>query len=478
MHKIKSKKGFTLLELAVSISAISIIMIFIYQSINGVLNIQKDQKILKEASELKKTITLRVQDNNVLLHTLDNPDGFTSLDSTETIYPKNEFVNLLQDTDDNIQNLKQEFWGIESNGKTKYIYIIQRYHTTYYGKIPYNDIYIAVLSPLFDKIFKTHPEKLLTNIFEEVTVTNGAVTETVGINSKFFAEYNATNYPDLLSATFKLKKSEFQTAVRQSLFFKVSTRDVVLERFNRSVDKMNKYAKNLQDWASIQMSMYENILVSYGGSYNIGYFNSLSNVDDGEDAGDGKTFSQKMSFSSALIPSEGSVGIRDANNGFLIPIAEPTSTKYGIVACLDCENGNSIASVADSTVQPATITKNTATIDVNGAIQLDSPYLMEGSKSIFGIGAGDVIINEFGFPIYFSNISKTTIELDGQNLPSGTDSSTIIMKQNVPTIGSYAPYSATLFTIFPWILQYDDSAGTRVSDIQGYVAVKIFPELR
>ena len=94
---------------------------------------------------------------------------------------------------------------------------------------------------------------------------------------------------------------------------------------------------------------------------------------------------------------------------------------------------------------------------------------------IFGINNdGKSINNAFGekYKIYFTN--HKTWDIEWTNI-LGDSGFYLNYSQNVPVINSFAPYSATIFTIFPWML---DDEKTPETIANGYFDVKVFPELR
>jgi len=481
----KFKKGFSLLELIVAIAAISILSVFIYKIFVNMQEIDRKSKMVKDMNGIKNIMLERLNNVDILEGTLVSSDK-VYIGELE-VYDKNKFTRLL-DSDE-----KKEFWGINKNQYKKYIYPQSKTYSTAYGNVPYTDFWVIMVGPKFDKIFRTNPEALNNELF--------VVQENKGLVSRFFKKYYETTngestkseegeledfsaesegYP-LIQAS-GLNKATFKQEIKNIIYFKVSTQKIVLEKYNQSIDMMNNYTKNLKDWGSIQMSMYENVIAKYGGSYNIGYYVSMGLNNTNYSSSSSKLFDKEMLYSSmALDSSDNPIRAASGNKQGLIDIPEDNinETKYGIVICDNGCEGN-IGSDNITTLHDLDLENfidqlpGEGSITISNAIKLDSEKLLPGSKLIFGINDNTPSIhNAFGekYKFYFTNVKDWDVEWNSV----GEDSTThnIISSQNVPSVGSYAPFSSTIFTTFPWLV---DEKKSNITD--GYVDIKVFPELR
>lgn len=482
----KNRKAFSLLELIVAIAAISFLSVFIYKTYAGMQEIDRKAKMVKDMDTIKNSMKERLRNVDILEGTLISSEK-VYLGDLE-VYEKNKFSRLLDN--DN----KKQFWGTDSNQYKKYVYPQQKFYSTAYGEIPYTDFYVIMIGPKFDKIFRNNPEKLNNELF--------IIEENKGLVTRFYKKYyetkngeasqgaptgdadtfdpNGEGYPTIQASG--LNQQEFKSELKNVIIFKVSTQDIVLEKYNETLKQLQSYAKNLKDWGSIQMSMYENIISKYGGSYNIGYFVSQGVNASSYKGSEDLLFDKEMLYSSmALDSSDNPIRKSDGNKQGLSSINADNihETKYGIVICeSDCEGNISSENITslydlgnDNLIENLPGGGN---INITNAIQLDSKQLLPGSKLIFGVNENiPSVHNAFGekYKFYFTNVKSWNLEWTSV----GTDSAThqINSTQNVPTIGSYAPFSATLFTIFPWLV---DEKKTTISN--GYLDIKIFPELR
>lgn len=478
---INYRKGFSLLELIVAIAAISIISTFIYRTYIDMQEIDRKSSMVKEMDSIKTKMNERLKNIDILEGTLVSSEKIYN--DTEEVFNKNEFVRL-DDTD-----LKSNFWGISSNQYKKYIFAQSKTFATANGKIPYTDFYVIMLGPKLDRVFKDNPEYMENELFliqpENSIIQRFNKKYKNGVANKGDAtSFDSTDdgYPNIQA--YGISELEFRKEIKNVIVFKISTQDIVLQKYNESLEIIKNYAKNLKDWGSIQMSMYENIIAKYGGSYNIDYFVSIglssTNKIGGFSNETKSNFDKEMLYSSIALDSTDNP-IRESSGteqGFKdIDIDNLTNTNYGIVicdsSCVDTPvNNSSIISMYDMVSKIDKLPKD-GNVNINNAISLDSEQLLGGSKLIFGIGnVNNKVHNAFGekYKIYLTNVKEWKVEWTDVE---GASTKNIDFTQNVPLINSYAPYSATIFTTFPWLI---DNTKTNITD--GYLDIKVFPELR
>lgn len=475
------RKGFSLLELIVAIAAISIISTFIYRTYIDMQEIDRKSSMIKEMESIKTKINERLKNIDILEGTLVSSEKIYNQD--EEVFAKNEFVRL-DNTD-----LKNNFWGISPNQYKKYIFAQSKTFSTANGKIPYTDFYVIMLGPKLDRVFKDNPEYMENELFI-VEPDNNIIPRfnkkfKSGVENKGDASgFDSTSdgYPNIQA--YGINELEFRKEIKNVVIFKISTQDIVLQKYNESLEIIKNYSKNLKDWGSIQMSMYENVIAKYGGSYNIDYYVSMglgsSNKIGGILNGSKSDFDKEMLYSAmALDNTENPIressgsdqGLKDIN------IDSLTNTNYGIVvcesSCIDSAiNSSSIVTMYDMNSTIDKLPKD-GNINISNSISLDSENLLSGSKLIFGIGnINNKVHNAFGekYKIYLTNVKEWKVEWTDVE---GGSAKSIDFTQNVPLLNSYAPYSATLFTVFPWLI---DNTKANITD--GYVDIKVFPELR
>lgn len=495
MLNIKNRKGFSLLELIVAITAISIISSIIYKTYSSMQEIDRKSTMIREMDSIKKNMTDRLKNIEILEGTLVSSSNIYYND--KIAFEKDKFIKL-DDTKE-----KQDFWGLSSNQYKKYIYAQSKYFTTANGNIPYTDFWVIMVGPKLDKLYK-QPEYMLNELFVfegdkglstrfTKNFINGAASLVPTVENGTF-DPKVDGYP--IAQSKGIKENIFKQELKNVVILKVSTQEIVLDKYKETLLALNNYSKNLKDWASIQMSMYENIIAKYGGSYNIDYFVSLGLGATSDIKGSSLyNFKKEMIYSSIDLDNTDNP-IRDASGneqGFTdILESKFDSTNYGIVICggTGCINNlsdTSIISMYGDQIEVFDGTINLpfgdSEIIIDNSISLDSNRLLPGSKSIFGIGnTNGEVYNAFGkkYKYYFSNVKDWSIKwTDPEN--NGTE--TLSYTQNVPVQDSYAPYSATIFTIFPWFMQNvkdlaDPLSKGKENKSDGYVDSKIFPELR
>lgn len=468
MIKNKNRKGFSLLELIVSITAISIISTIIYKTYVSMQEIDRKTTMVREMDSIKKSMIERLKSIDILEGTLISSDKIYY--GNEEAFDKDIFTRL-DDTP-----VKKNFWGLQENQYKKYIYAQSKYFSNSNGKIPYTDFWVVMVGPKLDRIYN-NPTDMLGELFL-FEADNGLIT-------KFNENYDdPLNYA--IAKSKGLNKATLREEFKTVIVFKVSTQEIVLNKYNETINQINNYAKNLKDWGSIQMSMYENIIAKYGGSYNIDYFVSLGFQATEVKGSLAHDFKKEMVYSSLALdntdnPIRTSSGTDQGFNDILS--TNLNSTNYGIVICEnECIGTISDAEIIsmqnkeislDNSTDPALIGE--AELMITGSVSLDSQDLLPGSKAIFGIGnTGATFGNSFGekYKFYFTNVKEWEISWTdvGDN-----NTGNLTYTQNVPVNNAYAPYSATLFTFFPWFL-HDSIEKPSLSN--GYYEVRVFPELR
>lgn len=480
MIKFKNRKGFSLLELIVAIIALSIISSLIYGTYVSMQEVDRKTTMVREMDSIKKTMKERLKNIDILEGTLISSENIYYGD--EFAFEKDKFERF-DDTDG-----KRKFWGVTNNQYKKYIYAQSKYFSNSNGEVPYTDFWVVMVGPKLDRIYNT-PNDMLNEIF--------IFEEDKGLMTNFNLNYDAdTSYPKAKAKG--ISKQVFREELKNIIIFKLSTQEIVLEKYNQTIEQINAYAKNLKDWGSIQMSMYENIIAKYGGSYNINYFVSLGFESSNDKGSPDYDFRKEMIYSSLALDSSDNP-IRksyELEQGFnKILEKNINSTNYGIVVCQNECTGeikeSEIVSMYgfEETMDNSTSYKlpKEAELTIQNAISLDSSYLLPGSKAIFGIGNPNLKIgNAFGekYKFYLTNVKDWTLSwTDVENLNSGT----ISYSQNVPlnnsSVSTYAPYSASLFTVFPWFI--NDTMTKPLNTItdlpilsNGYYEVRVFPELR
>ena len=474
----KIKKGFSLIELIVVVTALSIISGMIYNELSFIQDMERKSNIVKDMELTKKVIEERLKNTAILEGTLVS--GKKIFYDNQEILNKNEFTSL-NDTKE-----KRDFFGVDKNQNKKYIYAQQKYISTVNGEIPYIDLYLVYIGPKFDRIYKDNFDKL-----NELFLVQDGVGLTPRLNDEFESspsekEVNGkivfNGYPYFQKKS-SMTEAEFRKEAKNVVFIKLSTQDIVLDKVNSSIEIVKNYSKNLKDWGSIQMSMYENVIAKYGGSFNIGYFVSLGINSNTLNASETEVFNTQMLFSSQALDSSNdnsriTSGTKQGFNN--ISSTKKFNTTSGIVICKnDCDDKNSLSNseIVSLHNYQEYVDKlpNDAEIIISNAISLDSKKLMPGSKMIFGINNdGKSINNAFGekYKIYFTN--HKTWDIEWTNI-LGDSGFYLNYSQNVPVINSFAPYSATIFTIFPWMLDDEKTPETMAN---GYFDVKVFPELR
>lgn len=475
---LKIKKGFSLLELIVVISAISIISTMIYDAFGSMQVLERKSNVIKDMELTKSVIQERLKNTGILEGILVS--GKSIFYENNEILEKDKFDSL------NDTNLKRNFFGVDKNQNNKYIFAQKKFISTVYGNIPYIDFYLVYIGPKLDRIYGKDISKL-----NELFVVQDGVGLTPRLNDSFVASPSSSmvsgklvfsGYPYFQSKS-KMNEQDFRKETKQVVFIKLSTQDIVMDKVNSSIEIVKNYAKNLKDWGSIQMSMYENIIAKYGGSFNIGYFVSTGINTSDLRASISDNFDSQMIFSSMVMDSsnDNSRVSSGAKQGFNnLNATRKFNTTNGIVICVDdCNENNGIASAQMRTLfdhnELVEDLPNNAEILIKNSISLDSLRLMPGSKTIFGINNdGKSINNAFGekYKVYFTNTRDWGIEWTDV---LGNSSLSLSYSQNVPILNSFAPYSATIFTIFPWML---DDTKTEENKANGYFDVKVFPELR
>ena len=476
MRKLKS--AFSLIELIVVVTALSIISTMIYEGFSSMQDMERKSNIIKDMELTKNIIQERLKNTEILEGTLVS--GNKIFYGNKEILNKNEFTSL----NDTIE--KRNFFGVDKNQNKKYIYAQKKFISTVHGEIPYIDFYLVYIGPIFDRIYGKNIDKL-----NELFVVQDGVGLVPRLNDEFVSNPREDEidgkivfegYPFFQSKN-KMSVAEFRKETKNIIFIKISTQDIVMEKVNSSIDIVKNYAKNLKDWGSIQMSMYENIIAKYGGSFNIGYFVSLGVNTSNIKASDLNNYDTQMLFSSMVLDSanDNSRGENGAKQGFNnINNIRKFNTTSGVIICAnECHENNNLSSgeiisLYDFEANVENL-PNDAEINIKNAIALDSLQLMPGSKTIFGINNdGKSINNAFGdkYKIYFTNTKDWSI--DWVDILGNSDLE-LKYSQNVPILNSFAPYSATIFTIFPWML---DDTKTEENKANGYFDVKVFPELR
>lgn len=439
--------------------------------------------------------------------------------------------SAITDTAQYIQRLK-DFWGVKSfqTENTPYIFVAQKYTQTAQGSIPYNDIYVLLLPERIAKPLKTS-KALRDRVINNMILVEGRVCELVDTsvsidsaggkiidytNCKKYASYTtdsnvvttytpATQFLEVNSVNSNLIRLDIAALLtaaninylnekevielkRNIKLLSFSNRSIVLDYFNKSVENVNTYAKNLKDWASIQMAMYENTVAKIGGSFNIDYFISrtdkTSSIDDDYfkiGTNDGEYIATSL-FSSAYLartdcrkaPTADVCWDTDNNIITIRNDKGKKSTLYGIA--IKAFNYMPLpANLTRGYYNILAINRSLLDSQINGKETLlditRSSTLLDGSYTILGIKATDKGVgNPFGDPYRygFSNIRKYGVA------ESGTVSG-YSWEQNKPdSTTAYAPYTAVINTTFPWIymkVRPDDN-------FFGYYESRIVPELR
>lgn len=504
MKKTKINSGFSLLELIIALIVISIISSMIYGAYNSMRDVDRKSNLIKEVETLKKQMNQRLKDIEVLEGTLISSDTiYYKQDKIMKKFELTTFDDKDDDTFSNISEPKKKFWDIGKSRSKIYIFPEQKYFINSLGKIPYMDFHVILLGSKIDRAYNGDLEAMMEDLF---LFNNDK--DNPDDNENFKANLNQDfNDPEAYKniKASKLNKETIREEIKNIVVFKVSTQDIVLEKFKKTIASVEGFAKNLKDWSSIQMSMYENIVAKYGGSYNIGYFVSLgldsSDINSGYSGpnNDFKKYQTSMVFSSFLLDTsnapirklEGSNG--NKKEGLMdIKSNEHSSTKYGIVICQanDCGKGKSVSDRDIISMNSLEFDLNSGkeekelklppqiSLTVEKAINIDSKGLLDGSKNIMGIGNPDLKFgNEFGekYKYFLSNSAEWNLRWDTDDEGGGKE---LKFKQNVPIKGAYAPYSATIFTIFPWFLQGMDAKGDDDDISNGYHEFRVYPELR
>lgn len=526
------KRGFILLELIVAIVIIGVIIFTLFQIYSFVNLSSEENKNVYLAGELKKNMEKGLKDNldafildddNVFIEGINSAnflDEGNVLTYQKTVPVRGDDVSLIwqplfanvdedgtwfeggNDATDTINPQKMvkrlSFWESELKGMNPVIAIVQKYHKTTTGVIPYDDIYVAVIPAKFMTPIKSSLElrkEFFDSFFDvsishinlynasglNITTSHGAVgkpEEYSFVENVMLKDYVAKDdRTDKYKTESGIDDKEFFRLKDSIMFFKLSTKDLMLDRYNKSVEKINSYAKNLKDWASVQANTYENVVANIGGNLNIDYF--VSKVSRGfKSSKEYNKMVPTMLFSSSLLDRTPGATDRtsdmDWTTGNTIDIFDPSTTRAGMVIST---LGQNTIRYTDNFVNNLRIVNKQTPVYIKNAIALDAPtdMLMIGSKLILGINNAtqDIFGNGFddNYKIFFSNTREYGATV---NLSGGRGSKTYNFLQNVPlNEKSNAPFTSVFFTLYPW-------AGFKLAPTPGfgYYEIKISPELR
>jgi len=438
-------------------------------------------------------------------------------------------------------NKLRDFWGVPSfnSENTPFLFISQKFLETARGTIPYNDFYVLMLPNDISKPLKTMERAKRDKIIGALVLTEGRVcgfdTSTVALGGeevkviKKLADCTpyrssgngggATNnfdpsnqYLDVTSMSINIyQDKEGMAKIKEALenaggkyismedltqarsqirIISYSNRQNILDLFEKTAKTVDNYAKNLKDWASIQMGMYENTVAKIGGSFNIDYFITRTDKTTGTDdtfykigTNEGEYIATAL-YSSPYLSKVDCGSTADAKSDIcwettnnLIKIKNDkgvNSTLYGI-AVENFEYNSDETKLNRGLYNIKAIGRGVLKGTANGKESLidftKKGNLMAGSQMILGVNATEKGFgNSFGdvYRYGFSNVRKYGVS-------EGAGAGQYLWEQNKPdSPTAYAPYTAVVNTTFPWIyfkIKPDDN-------FFGYYENRVVPELR
>ena len=307
-------------------------------------------------------------------------------------------------------------------------------------------------------------------------VTENGVTVRKIINFDKLKKDNSDLYDALTEMLGTMPEKTWNENKRFIQISVINTMPVIEKIVSNTYNNLYTIEKNVEDWAVIQarIAAYDSL---NGNSMDKDYFITCTgNGCDDADVDKTRTLKPDLSDDTTISHDDTGLNANDISNGFFV-CTENITTESGYVKGYKCSDGT-VPYVIYNDCEHLIKRGTEDEITVTGATPIDVPA-NDGSENTCLLGnAARKLLNSnafssnfFGFPVFFSNGGKVNITAEFDGLYNNTNltgtNGVYKITLNIPKTGGIInnpPYTATVFTIFPWYLGGIESSGDTKND--------------
>ena len=428
-----------------------------------------------------------INENDISDVTSSNTDLFKNINNF-TIYDFNpEDEDRLKEQE---RFFEIPFEIIKKYGDIPFLFVIQRYGYYQGYKYPYKIFSLIDVGPYLYKRFKIFFKSNSADDVQKVMAFMFPITDN-GVDIRKIIHFNdiKNNNEDLYNLLVKLfGPHPDRIFAENKKFIKIkvfNTMPYVESIVQNTVEQMTTIKKNIEDWAVIQarIAAYDSL---NGNSMDKDYFITCTGDGcnaDTDTVDQTRTLKPNLSSSAKICNSEedetacgsSNVDEADLSNGFFVCTNYVQSTSH--FKGYYCQENQENPAVINQSICVDNIyfyNNDDYPVTVNGAARLDVPT--NSSSCLLGEAARKLLSstnfteNPFRIPVYFTNGEKTIINNNSNSLlndSTDNDNGTYTITLNIPLTNgtNNPPYTADIFTIFPWFIGGYEKFGYPYCDV-------------
>ena len=429
-----------------------------------------------------------INENDISSVTSTNDNLFKDINNF-TIY------DLNPDSKDRLKG-QEEFFGIPLGTVRKYgdipfLFVIQRYGFYQGYRYPYKIFSLIDVGPYLYRQFKTFFKNASSSSdVQKLMAFMFPITDD-GVNVRKVIHFSSikNNNKDLYNLFVKLLGSNPDRIFAENKkFIKIkifNTMPYIESIVKNTVEQMTTIKKNVEDWATIQarIAAYDSI---NGNSMDKDYFVTCTSDGCNTDTGSvdqTRTLKPNLSSSAKICNSQedktacgsSDVDEADLSNGLFVCTNYVKSANH--FEGYYCQENQESPKVINQSICSDNISfynNGNYPVTVKGAARLNVPtndnscLLGEAARKL--LSSTNFTENPFKIPVYFTNGEEADIDNNSNSLLNDSfDSSNgkYTITLNIPLVNriNNPPYTADLFTIFPWFIGGYEKFGYPYCDV-------------